>query len=400
MDQPENNDQPVAFVYDKALSSFSYGPDHPMKPARLHRTYQLLDAYGAFDWPESRLVPLAPGTEADLLTFHAPDYVAAVKALSAGEPVPDAGRFNFGPGDNPAFEGMYEAFQQQVAASLTAANRVAGGEVDRAFSIAGGLHHAGPAVASGFCVFNDVVIAIRHLLDRGLRIAYVDIDAHHGDGVQNAFYDSDRVLTISLHEGPSFLFPGTGAVDEVGRDRGRGCAINIPFPPYTNDEAYLWAFEQIVPKAIELFGPDIVVLQAGIDTHLEDPLTHLNLSTHGYVSALRKIMDLAPRLVVLGGGGYAIAVVARAWTLAYATLLGREADLPDNLPDRYAQIYGPGQLRDSQPHPLAKDTSEYVWDYVRQTVRQLQKDALPILDRAMDKVRPGERRGNREPDAE
>jgi len=218
--------------------------------------------------------------------------------------------------------------------------------------------------------------------------------------VQNAFYDSDRVLTISLHEGPSFLFPGTGAVDEVGRDSGRGCAINVPFPPYTNDEVYMWALEQIVPEAIDLFGPDIVVLQAGIDTHFDDPLTHLNLSTHGYVSALRKIMNLAPRLVVLGGGGYAIAVVARAWTLAYATLLGREADLPNNLPDRYTRIYGPGQLRDSQPRPLAKETSEYVWDYVRQAVRQLQKDALPLLARAMGKVRPGERRGTREPDAE
>jgi len=384
MSQPEEVSKPVAFVYEEGLASFSYGPGHPMKPARLRRTHQLLDAYEVFRWDGARLFAPAAGSEDDLLLFHTPEYVSAVKALSAGERLADAARYHFGPGDNPAFEGMYEAFRRQVDASVTAASLVADGDCDRAFSIAGGLHHAAPARASGFCVFNDVVIAIHRLLERGLRVAYVDIDAHHGDGVQEAFYETDQVLTISLHEGPMFLFPGTGDVDEVGRGKGKGFAINVPLPPYTTDEVYLWAFEQVVPEAIATFAPDIVVTQAGIDTHADDPLTHLGLTTRGYVAVLKRIGDLAPRWVVLGGGGYAISVVARAWTLAYASMLGREDDLPDDLPERYAQIYGAGKLRDPRPQALGRETSEYVWDYVRQKVRHLQKHALPVLKRARE----------------
>jgi len=379
----ENTAKPVTFVYDKVLSSFSYGPDHPMKPARLHRTYQLLDSYGVFNDAGASLVSPQLCTEQAILSFHIPRYVSVVQSLSRGEPVADAHRFNLGPGDNPIFEGMYDAFRWQVSASLTAATLVAEGKVDRVLSIAGGLHHAGPAHASGFCVFNDVVIAILALVESGYRVAYIDIDAHHGDGVQNAFYDSNQVLTISLHEGPTFLFPGTGDESEVGRGEGRGYSINVPLPPYTNDEVYLWAFQQIVPSAIKRFAPDIVVTQAGIDTHYRDPLTHLNLTLNGYLAVLREIMALAPRLIVLGGGGYDLSVVSRGWTLAYVTLLGRESDLLDELPNPYSRIYGSGKLRDPEARALAPDTEEYVWGYVRQKVGHIQEDVLPLLDARM-----------------
>ncbi len=383
MDITNEERKTVPFVYDKVLSNFLYGPGHPMKPARLHRTFQLLESYGVFGWQGAAIVPPVLCSEQDILSFHKPEYVSTVQSLSQGNRVAGARDFGFGPGDNPVFAGMYDAFRWQVSASLTAVGQVAEGTVDRVFSIAGGLHHAMPAKASGFCVFNDVVIAIRSLVDRGYRVAYVDIDAHHGDGVQHAFYDSDRALTISIHEGPAFLFPGTGDVDEIGVGPGKGYALNIPLPPYTNDEAYLWAFKEVAPRAIEAFSPDIVVVQAGIDTHFQDPLTHLKLTTAGYLETLRTILALSAKCVVLGGGGYYLPAVSKAWTLAYATMLGREADLPDALPASYAEIYASGQLRDPRAGPLDPDTAEYVWGYVRQKVNRLQENALPLLNKKL-----------------
>jgi len=379
---PNDEGKTVPFVYDKVLSSFSYGPDHPMNPPRLHRTFQLLESYGVFGWQGATIVPPVLCSEQDLLSFHTPAYVSAVQSLSQGNRVAEAQDFGFGPGDNPVFEGMYDAFRWQVSASLTAVAQVVESGAGRVFSIAGGLHHAMPAKASGFCVFNDVAIAIGSLLERGYRVAYVDIDAHHGDGVQQAFYDSDRALTVSIHEGPTFLFPGTGDVDEIGVGQGKGYALNIPLPPYTNDEVYHWAFTQVVPQAIELFSPDILVVQAGIDTHYQDPLTHLNVTTRGYLETLRTILALSSKCVVLGGGGYYLPAVSKSWTRAYATMLGRETDLPDKLPASYAKIYGNDQLRDPQADPLEADTSEYVWGYVRQKVKQLQRNALPWLNKA------------------
>jgi acetoin utilization protein AcuC len=213
---------------------------------------------------------------------------------------------------------------------------VANGEGEVAFNIAGGLHHAMKSKASGFCYVNDPVIGILRLLNRGKRVAYIDIDAHHGDGVQKAFYQTDRVLTISLHESGYSLFPGTGFEYEIGEGKGEGYSVNLPFLPDTDDEVYLWAFEEIVPELVRAFHPDVVVTQLGVDTFCNDPLTNLHLSIFGFEKVVRRIKDLAPKWVALGGGGYDISNVARAWTSAWAVMNGIE--LSEELPESYLEM--------------------------------------------------------------
>ena len=198
-------------------------------------------------------------------------------------------RFNFGPGDNPAYQGIYDASALSTGATMTAVELLLSDEVDAAFSISGGLHHAMPSYAYGFCVFNDPVIGIKRLLAEGMRVAYVDIDCHHGDGVQHAFYDTDGVMTISLHESGAFLFPGTGHTQEIGAGRGRGYSVNVPLYPYTTDEVYLWAVREVAMPLLRRFRPDALVTQLGIDSHFKDPITHLALSVQGHAAVVEEL---------------------------------------------------------------------------------------------------------------
>jgi acetoin utilization protein AcuC len=245
----------------------------------------------------------------------------------------DAYVYGLGPGDNPIFPGLFNWSLLVTGATLQAVDFVVDGKGEIAFNIAGGLHHAMRSRASGFCYMNDPVIGIMRLLSRGKRVAYIDIDAHHGDGVQKAFYETKQVLTISLHETGYTLFPGTGFEVEIGEGEGEGYSVNLPFPPFTGDEIYLWAFEEVVPELIHAFQPDVVVTQLGVDTFYDDPLTNLRLSIRGYEKVLKRIKDLAPRWVALGGGGYNISNVVRAWTLAWAVMNGIE--LKEELPESY-----------------------------------------------------------------
>jgi acetoin utilization protein AcuC len=264
-----------------------------------------------------------------------------------------------------------------TGATLQAVDSVARGEREIAFNIAGGLHHAMRSRASGFCYINDPVIGILKLLRMGKRVAYIDIDAHHGDGVQAAFYQTNQVLTISLHESGSSLFPGTGFEYEIGEGEGEGYSVNLPFHPYTDDEVYLWAFEEIVPPLIHRFQPDIVVSQLGVDSFYNDPLTNLRFTIHGYEKIIRRIKELSPRWVALGGGGYEVSNVARAWTLAWAVMNGFE--LNDQLPETYLKkaaefgIHGVELRGDSisHPHSQRKDIrteAERVVSYLKKTV--------------------------------
>jgi len=224
-----------------------------------------------------------------------------------------------------------------TGASLQAAELVDSNEVAIAFNISGGLHHALASRASGFCYINDPVIVISSLLKKGRRVAYIDIDAHHGDGVQEAFYGTDKVLTISLHESGRYLFPGTGFEGETGEGEGKGCSVNIPLPPFADDELFVYAFTEVVPLLIERFRPDIVVGQLGVDSFRTDPLAHLNYTTNGFFEVVGKIKELSPRWIALGGGGYEITNVARAWTLAWAIM--NSVDLQDELPQAFLENY-------------------------------------------------------------
>jgi acetoin utilization protein AcuC len=327
----------TAFIYSDDFAKYDYGPGHPLKPFRLKLTHDLIKAYGLLSLPDVRVVGAKPAEEDDLLLYHTADYIEILRATDSGLAVPGGERYGLGFGDNPVFEGVFEWSRLVTGASLQAAELVDSGEVPIAFNISGGLHHALASRASGFCYMNDPVIVISSLLKKGRRVAYIDIDAHHGDGVQEAFYRTDKVLTISLHESGLYLFPGTGFESEIGEREGRGYSVNIPMPPSSDDGLFMYAFNEVVPSLIERFRPDIVVGQLGVDSFLTDPLTHLNYTTNGFCHVVRKMKDLSPRWIALGGGGYEIANVAKAWTLAWAIM--NNVDPPDELPEAFLEQY-------------------------------------------------------------
>ncbi|MBI4730351.1 MAG: acetoin utilization protein AcuC [Acidobacteria bacterium] len=332
----------TALVWDEAFIAYDFGPEHPLQPVRVKLAVELSRAYGLLDRPNVALREPRSASRVELETVHVPEYLDAVERISR-DPARAVLGWGIGLGDNPAFRGMHEASALIAGGSIVAAEEVWSGGAEHAFHPAGGLHHAMPDRASGFCVYNDPAIAIRWLLDQGAgRVAYVDVDVHHGDGPQFVFYEDPRVLTISLHESGRFLFPGTGFADEIGRGPGEGTKANVPLPPYTGDAAYRAAFERVVPPLLEAFRPDVLVTQLGCDTHATDPLAHLALVTQTYRWIARAFHDLAHSLcagrwVALGGGGYQIySVVPRAWTIDFAEMCG--ADLSEEIPGEWADI--------------------------------------------------------------
>ncbi len=316
----------AALIHSEAWRRFDYGPEHPLRMERLGLTWRLMEAYGLTALPRARVLTPEPADVTEIARFHDTEYIEVLRGLDAGQWMPDAPRFGLGPGDNPIFPGIWEAAQLAAGGSLLAARVLAEGEVERAFHFAGGLHHAMPDRASGFCYVNDAVLAIMALRRRGWRVAYVDIDAHHGDGVQWAFYGDPGVLTVSTHERGDRLFPGTGFVEELGEGEGRGFSVNLPLQPFTDDAVYRPAFEAVVPPLLGAFAPDVLVLQLGIDSHRTDPLTHLALTVQGFDAVVRRLLETAPRVLALGGGGYHLPNVARAWTAAWAALNGMTLD--------------------------------------------------------------------------
>jgi len=322
-----------AFIYTDAYLDYDYGPTHPLRIIRLKLTYDLINAYGLLDLPTVQFISTQKAEEKELAFFHDEEYLSLLRQANEGFPLGEAYAYGLGPGDNPIFPGLFNLSLLVVGATLQAIDFVADGNGAIAFNIAGGLHHAMRSMASGFCYVNDPVIGIMRLLRRGKRVAYIDIDAHHGDGVQKAFYHTNQVLTISLHETGYTLFPRTGFEYEIGEGEGEGYSVNLPFPPETEDDVYVWTFEEVVPELIHTFRPDVVVTQLGVDTFYDDPLTNLHLSLFGYEKVLKRIKDLAPKWVALGGGGYNIFNVARAWTLAWAVMNGVE--LEEALPESF-----------------------------------------------------------------
>ena len=366
----------AAFVYDDVLSRHVLSETHPMKPVRLQYTYELLESYGAFATAGSLLVEPRQATEEEVLWYHTPAYMKGVAALGRGETSIDPSSFNLGPGDNPAYEGIYDAAMWSTGASMRAVELLLSDEAEAAFSISGGLHHAMPGYAYGFCVFNDPVIAIKAMVSAGMRVAYVDIDCHHGDGVQHAFYDTDAVLTISMHESGAFLFPGTGFTQETGAGRGRGYAVNVPLYPYTSDEVYLWALGEVVLPLLEVFRPDALVTQLGIDSHYLDPITHLALTVQGFEGAVAQLAGAAPpKWLALGGGGYDLHAVARAWTLAYGVMTGQT--FADDIPQSYRERYGVTDLRDPAPLQMDESVAKDVRAFAESSVQAVHRLVFP-----------------------
>jgi acetoin utilization protein AcuC len=323
-------------VWDDALLGYDLG-DHPLDPVRVELTMALAREFGLFARPGVSVVKPEPAGDALLELVHTPAYIAAVKAQAHG--------YGLHTPDNPVFPGMHEASALVAGATVAAAEAVWKGSALRAASIMGGLHHAMPDRASGFCVYNDPAIAIARLLALGAeRIAYIDVDVHHGDGVQAVFYDDPRVLTVSLHQTPLALFPGTGFATETGGAGAEGSAVNVALPPGTGDAGWLRAYHAVVPAVVRAFQPQLLVSQCGADAHRLDPLADLRLTVDGQRESYLAMQALADevcegRWLVTGGGGYAIVeAVPRAWThlLAIATGMALDPTLP--IPDSWQNL--------------------------------------------------------------
>jgi acetoin utilization protein AcuC len=325
---------PEARIYD-------HGPAHALRPQRVLYTWQLIEACGLLARPDVVRLECRSAEDAELQLVHTAEFVDATRRAGHGEDG-DWWRFGYGPGDNPIFPQMHEAGALVAGASIVAANAIHDDNVDHAFNAAGGLHHAMPSRASGFCVYDDPAVAIAWLLREGVeRVAYVDVDVHHGDGPQAIFYDDPRVLTISLHESGAYLFPGTGFEDERGAGEAVGTKVNVPLSPGVTNEAWLTAFRSIVLPVVRAFEPTMLVSQLGCDTHAGDPLAHLLLTTRAYGEAAAELHALAHdvtdgRWLATGGGGYLWAdVVPRAWTIYFAEMCG--AELADPLPESWIE---------------------------------------------------------------
>jgi acetoin utilization protein AcuC len=333
----------LAVAWDDALTRYDFGPGHPLAPVRVALTMALADDLGVLSAPPVSVFEPPPASDAELETVHNEDYIAAVR--QAGRSLVPNSEFGLGTSDNPVFEGMHEASALVAGATLAAARAVWSGPAVHGASIAGGLHHAMRRAASGFCVYNDPAIAIKWLLAAGAeRIAYVDIDVHHGDGVQAAFYDDPRVLTISLHEHPATLFPGTGLPSETGEGAGVGYAVNVALPAGTGDAGWLRAFDAVVPPLLRAFKPTMLVSQHGCDSHRLDPLAHLELSIDAQRFAQIALHDLAHELcegkwLFTGGGGYALVqVVPRTWTHLLAIAAGSPVDPDIETPGKWREL--------------------------------------------------------------
>ncbi len=316
-------------LWDPELTSYDFGPSHPLRPLRLELTMALAGGLGVLDRPGVTVSAPVAASDEVLELVHDPAYVAAVRAAPADLAGRLVGRYGLGSSDNPIFDRMHEASALATGASVDAAAAVWEGRAEHAVNLAGGLHHAMRDEASGFCIYDDPAVAIAWLLAAGAsRVAYVDVDVHHGDGVQAAFFADPRVLTVSLHESGRFLFPGTGFPDERGSGAAVGTSVNVALPPGTGDRGWARAFHAVVPPVLRAFGPEVVVSQMGCDTHADDPLAHLQLSLAGQRSAYAALHALAHELcggrwIALGGGGYSIVdVVPRAWTNVLAEVTG------------------------------------------------------------------------------
>lgn len=383
----------VCCIYSPEEERYLFHEQHPFTPLRYRATMDLLRATRLLDQEE--VVPARPATWAELSLVHSPHYLEAVEAASRGLPLPDAATFGLGSEDNPIFPGMHEAAALVVGGTIVAAERVMRGQCQHALHLAGGLHHAQRARASGFCIYNDAAVAIAYLQEHyGVKVAYVDIDAHHGDGVQWLFYDDPSVLTISLHETGQYLFPGTGDVLERGRREGYGFAVNLPLEPFTDDASFLEVFAYVVPPLITAFHPEIIISQHGCDGHYQDDMSHLNLTTRAYQETAAMIHHLAHevaggRWVVLGGGGYQpLTVVPRIWSLLWAEI--SEKTIPAKIPEGWRKRWAtqPVPPAVSREIPLFFEDKDGPPPSVRQAeiaeknllnASQVLKEALPII---------------------
>ncbi len=371
---------PTYLIYSHEQSQHVLSPTHPMRPIRLMHMHELMQSAGLLDSDSITSQTPRLATVEEIAIYHDTDYIDVVKAIDAGAIVPGMHQFGFGPGDNPPRSGMFRHGALAAGGAMLATELILEGKTDRAFSPAGGMHHhAMSNRASGFGIFNDAVIAIKHLIQKGMRVFYVDIDVHHGDGVQDGLYDTDQAMTVSIHESGQYLFPGTGFPGETGSGDGDGYSVNIPLAPYTDDELWHEAFDAIIPPLAHAFAPDLIFTQLGIDTHRNDPLAHLSLTTQGHNLAVQKFAQLATELktpwISVGGGGYDMPAVARAWTMDLATMA--QQTLPTNIPQTYTSIPNLTTFQDQGDYRLSPDLRTEIQTHNNTAITEIRQQIFP-----------------------
>jgi acetoin utilization protein AcuC len=382
MSKPPPDRLPAHFIYSEEMGRFDFGPDHPFKPERATKTFDLCLRYGVLNYPWMRVVEPRMIDEGLLTLYHEPPYLSLLKEASRGKVSLEMLERGLGTADNPIVQGIYEWSLRAAGGTHGAVKDILSGRIQVAFNLLGGYHHARAGKAEGFCYINDIVIAIMAALQEapGLKIAYVDLDAHHGNGVQDPFYEDPRVLFISTHETGKTLYPWSGNEKETGKGAGEGYTVNLPLEPGTDDEVYSFVLDNAVFPILKAFSPDIMIAEVGADTLISDPLTHLKLTNNGYQKALRGLMPICKKLLALGGGGYDLYRTSRCWTLAWAILNHVEPV------DEFAGIvggmmFGPemevGSLFD-HPFSTKGEVKEKAFAEARRVVAHIQEKVFPI----------------------
>lgn len=377
-----------AFIYSQKFAKFRAHKGYPWLFDRSEVTYQLCDKLQLFDHDSTEIHTPKPARTEALLSFHTKQYIRLLRKANQGKPDEEWLRHGLGTTECPVFEGVYDYHALAAGATLLGAELIDQGEADVVFSPTGGFHHAGKDFAAGFCYINDIVLAIKKWLRRRKRILYIDIDAHHGDQVQAAFYNTSKVMTVSFHEGGHTLFPfKTGFESEIGQGRGKGYSINVPLPENTCDEEFLWAFDRIFLPVARAFQPDVVVAVLGADVLFSDPFSSLQLTNISVSQALQTILQVSPKLLALGGGGYIRDNIARTWTLAWAIMNHQGPNEEDSA--AFGGVFwgdGLSSLSD-RPHFLPDNLKKKTQADIQRVVRAIEKDVFPFL-----KIKPQRRK--------
>ena len=347
METEDQQNKRVVYFYDEDVGNFFYAPSHPMKPHRIRMAHNLVLAYDLYN--RMRVLRPTKATAQDMMKFHTEEYIQFLQMATPENIQSQTGlfdKFNVGE-DSPIFDGLFEFCQISAGGSICAARELNEGRADIAINWAGGLHHAKKGEASGFCYVADCVLGILELLERYDRVMYIDIDIHHGDGVEEAFYTTDRVLTVSFHKFGDY-FPGTGQLSDIGIGRGKHYSVNVPLKDGMDDESYEMIFKPIIKALIEWYRPQAILLQCGGDSLTGDRLGCFNLTIKGHAECVRFVKGFKIPLLVAGGGGYTVRNVARCWAYETAVLLDQEVD--DELPyNDYLGYYGPDYKLHLQP---------------------------------------------------
>lgn len=375
------NKKNAVFLYSERLADYRYPPDCPFKIERTPQLRKTLASMGLLAGQGRREVEPQPAPRSLLEILHTPRYLDALKASENGGWDIDALHMGINGPDTPVFKGMYDYSALACGASITGANMLLTGEADIAFNPCGGLHHAGPELAAGFCYMNDVAIACKYLAEKGQRVLYLDIDVHHGDGVQNAFYNTNQVLTISMHESGRYLFPGTGFEHEIGEGEGRGFSVNMPLPPGTYNAAFMRCFNEIARPLIKSFDADVFVFELGADGLAGDPLAHLKLTNDVYQRVIEFLLSQHKPMLMTGGGGYHIDNTVRAWSLAWNVATGGHKNME-------AMHYGLGGVMlestdwmgglHDHDLPVTEEQRQRVDPDIDRTIRKLKETVFPL----------------------